>query len=153
MGSSTNGGEMWPIQASVRDIRAAAAFLGSSDGAGAPLLSTDNSASISQRCIQPSPGLALVAKPHTTEELPTLFITIKYFGPSGSGRRAIRIPWFGGLTVQRAVKIARRTDSILRIVNVFSGYARVIGKRRVRLHDTLRAGDTLEFNPVARPFI
>ena len=80
---------------------------------------------------------------------PARHITIQYM--SQVGMRSVHVPWTPSLTVARAFSLARNLDSIFKHVNVF-GYARVVGRRRVKLNFTLFMGDVIELNDRLKPF-
>lgn len=149
MGGSSTGAGMWPEQASADVLRD---VLGSSDNAGAPLSMPIDVAFVPEQMQSSLQGneAGVLAKLHTEEVPPTLFVTISYI--FASARRQVQVPWYDGLTVQRALKIAKRMSSTFRLVSVMS-FARVIGNRRVHLHQTMGVGDVLRLNPTAKPFL
>lgn len=82
--------------------------------------------------------------------LPAQFVSIRYMSPTGF--RTVRVPWVAGMTVQQALHLGKRSDSVFRLANPL-GAARVVGNQRVRLHHPLRAGDVLKLNPPAKPLL
>jgi hypothetical protein len=80
---------------------------------------------------------------------PTNHVTILYMSPTGL--RSVHVSWEPTLNVQRLFARARLQDSIFKHIPVFK-YARVIGRRRVKLSHYLRPGDILELNSSDRPF-
>lgn len=149
MGDSSTYAGMWPEQASADDLRVG---LGASDNAGAPLSMPIDVAFFPDQ-MQPSlqgNEVGVLGKLDMQVESPTLYVTISYI--FASARRHVRVPWNEGLTVQRAIKLAKCQDSIFRLVGVLA-FARVIGERRVHLHQPMLAGDVLRLNPTAKPFL
>lgn len=80
---------------------------------------------------------------------PSNHVTVLYMSPTGV--RAVHVGWIPSLTVQRLFHAARLKDPIFRHVPVFK-YARVIGRRRVKLNHFMQPGDVLELNSSNKPF-
>jgi hypothetical protein len=80
---------------------------------------------------------------------PANHVTIRYLSPTGT--RSVHVAWEPSLTVQRLFARARLQDSIFKHVPVFK-FARVIGRRRVKLNHYLQPGDVLELNSSDKPF-
>lgn len=150
MGDFSKSGGVWPSQATVSDLREAA-VLWPRDDAGAPSLMTVSKASAPMRFDPYSLGNERTQdRPPTSEKSPTLLITIKYFAPGG-GTRTVDVPWVLGLTVQKACYEAKQRNPLFRSVSV-QAHARVVGSRRLRMHDVLQPGDLLRLNKPAAPY-
>lgn len=80
---------------------------------------------------------------------PAAHVTVQYMSPTGL--RSVHVPWLPSLTVARTVAVARRIDPIFKHVNIF-GYARVVGRRRMKLNNLMHVGDVLELNDRLKPF-
>lgn len=80
---------------------------------------------------------------------PENHVTVRYMSPTGT--RTVHVNWVPSLNVQRLFHAARMKDPIFRHVPVFK-YARVIGRRRVKLNHFLLPGDVLELNSSDKPF-
>lgn len=143
MGGSPMYGGMWPEQASAFDLV-------SQVDAGAPTSVATDAAFIPSQ-VQPTPLGNAEADGLNVRGEPPAHISIRFMSPMGF--RTVRIPWRPGLTVQMALEAGRRGDSIFRLSAKPMSHARVVGMRRVRMHDILRAGDLLKLNPNTKPFL
>ena len=142
MGSLPSLGGARAVQASARDILAF--------GHGAPVTEASDTSFIPLHAEPTSVGNPVADCVNEEGRHPAHFVSIRYMSPTGF--RTVQVPWTAGMTVQHALHMGKRIDSVFRLANPL-GSARVVGNQRVRLHYQLRAGDVLKLNPTAKPLL
>jgi len=107
----------------------------------APVTPADSGMFVPLQIVAPlstNPGLS---------ETPENNVTIKYMSPTGL--RVSHVLWHEGMTVELACRLARKQDSIFRLLRQpVANYTRKINGLRVRLNYRMNAGDVLQLSLV-----
>lgn len=142
MGGSPRTGGMWAEQAPASYF---------TNDAGRPTLPASDVAFI-PLLVQAAPmGNSESADSYDSEKPPALFVRIRFL--FAGSLRFVEVPWQYGLTLSQAFHVARKKDSLFRLINP-RVFARVVGNQRTRsLSHVLKAGDEVRLNPPAKPML